>query len=208
MGLTIKNNQKLAVVKESTPSQYEAPASGNDFIQSMESLELSTNKETNERSLLNGSIGQATPRSGARNVSASVEVEMKSGDAEGLKPEFSPLIESCLGAVAREVSAGQVDHTNGTSTTTQIFCDSSLYEVGDTITIKTPSAYHTSPIESKDVDSVTLLIPALNAPSDLTPISKTCGYKTANQGHPSLSVSKYVEDSIIEKGIGCYVSNL
>ncbi|MCK5616158.1 hypothetical protein KAR91_80585, partial [Candidatus Pacearchaeota archaeon] len=86
------------------------------------------------------------------------------------------------------------------------------YKVGDIVTIEVGADYHTSPIITV-VDTVgdvniVLLIAADNAFINAQVIKPVSTYYTADSGHPSLSISKYIEGAVLEQASGCRVNNM
>jgi hypothetical protein len=78
--------------------------------------------------------------------------------------------------------------------------------------IKETGAFHVSPVIATN-DTLggawfSLLVPAASAPSDNVVVSKFTTYLTADSGHPSLSVSKYIEGAVTEKASGCKVTSM
>lgn len=218
MAIAVKNNTVYAVEVESTEGTYVAPtAADSSYVQVLsDGAELTPAKETLERNIFNGSIGMSTPRVGQRTVTGAMPVEMRAADTEGAAPEADALFRSALGS-RRQVTATTIDATDsgGTHTTTRAYladADGSKYSVGDTVTVKVSGDYHTSPIvavSSAAGDSyVDFLVAADSAFSDSDEIAAVTTYVTADSGHPSLSISKYIEAAVLEQATGCRVTSL
>jgi len=217
MAIAVKDNTVYAVEIEVTEGTYVPPSSATEsYVQVLtDGAEMTPAKDLLEREIFNGSIGKTTPRTGMRSVTGALPTEMRAAEVEGDAPEFDALIRSALG-LRRQVTTTTADDTDsGTSHTAQriylLDADGSKYAVGDCITVKVTGDYHTSPItavSSAGGDSyVDLLIPAAGAFSDGDVIMAVTTYVTANSGHPSLSVSKYLETSRLDQAAGCRVNN-
>jgi hypothetical protein len=213
MALTVKENTKVAVEIESTEGVYVAPTGANSFIQTLtDGTELTPAKELLERNVFNGSIGKSTPRTGMKSVTAAMPVEMRAGETEGSAPEMNPLLLSALGQTRSNASA--FNSSTG-HTTTQINindADIGKVKIGDIVVIKEPTAYHVSPVvavsETLGSASFTMLRAMSAAPSNNVQISAFKTYYTGDSGHPSLSISKYIQDAVLEKAIGCRVTSV
>jgi hypothetical protein len=217
MAIAIKNNTVYAVETEVTEGTYVAPSGATSFVQVLaDGAELNPAKELLERNIFNGSIGKSTPRTGTKSVSGSMPVEMKAADTEGAAPEYDKLLRSALGS-RRQVSATTISNTDsgGTHTTTRAYlanADANKYNVGDTVVIKISGDYHTTPITavSNTVSNVYVdFLVADDAPFvNGQVIAAVTTYKVADSGHPSLSISKYLEEAVLEKATGCKVNSM
>lgn len=204
-------------MREDTENVYKAPQVDTDYVQTLvDGAELNPAKELLERNIFTGSIGKNIPRTGQRSVSGSMPVEMRASATEGAAPEYDALMESAMGG-KRSAASSTIDATDsgGTHTTQRAYlpdADAGKYKVGDMVTIKVAGDYHTSPIEAvSDVPGdvyIDLLIAADSAFVDAQEIAAVTTYVTADSGHPSLSISKYIEGSRRESGSGCKVTSM
>lgn len=215
MADTIKNKIKLAIMAESVEGTYLAPSSADAFISPLaDGLEMNPAKELLERNNLNSSIGKSTPRSGMKSVSVSIAVEAKANGTAGSEPEYAPLLKAALGASRQNTTVVTTKASGNTATVLQINdADISKFTIGDLILVKQSGAYHVSPISAISTGTGTATITMLVAhPSgditDSVTIEKFTTYYTANSGHPTLSVSKYVEDARLEQAAGCRVASM
>jgi hypothetical protein len=125
MALTIKDNSKIAVMIEATEGTYQAPASGADFIGVLgDGLDVTPAKELLERSVLTGSIGKVTPRTGTRSVGGSIGVEWKAGSTTGAAPEYSPMLKAALGT--DRASASTITTKSGTAEVQRVTFETKL----------------------------------------------------------------------------------
>lgn len=213
MSIAVKNNTTWAVETESTEGTYIAPVSADSFVQTLvDGSEMTPAKELLERNVFNGSIGKSTPRSGIKSVSGSLPVEYRSSSVAGAAPEYDKLLLSAMGQ-KRSMSSTLTTDTGHTTTVINIQdADIGDINVGDIVTVKQTGAYHTSPVIAVDdtlgAANITLLVPMASAPSDGVVIEKFTTYITADSGHPSLSVSKYIESAVTEKASGCKVTSM
>lgn len=212
MGFSIKQNTKVAVTKETTAGTYEAPANA-DFIAVLsDGLEINGTKESLERNILGTGLTKAQPRSSNRAVAGTIPCEFKASNVEGQAPEYGVMAESALGATRTSTTSV----TSGTGhTTTQVNIDDadiSKFKVGDIALIKEAGAYHLSPITVVDTTPgtafITILIAGDSTFSDAVEIANFTTYFAADTGHPTFSVTKYVEDNIKTEGIGCRTSSM
>ena len=212
MAIAVKDNTTIGVEIEDTEGTYKAPQSANSYVQTLsDGTEITPAKELLERNIFNGSIGKTTPLTGTRTVSGSLPTEARASSVEGDEPEYDALMQSAMGSRRQgvEVTSGE------THTTTVINienADISNFEVGDMVLVKEAGAYHVSPIsavdDTVDAANITLLVPMASAPDDNVVIAAFTTYVTADSGHPSLSVSKYIEGVVLESAVGCRVSSM
>lgn len=210
MSDTIKKNIDIAIEEEDTEGTYKAPSANSSYLAALEdNIEATPAKEVLSRNVLNGSIHNISPRHGAKSVSGSISVEAKAHGTEGTAPEYSTLMKSCLQGMrnSAEITTGS-DHTTDTIN----IADTSDLSVGDIVVIKESEGYHISPISAiTENTSITLLIAASEAPSDSVKIAAFQSYYSADSlasGTGSFSVSKYLDDAVLEKAIGCRVSGM
>lgn len=217
MSNAVKKNTVFAAVIEDTENVYKAPQADTDYVQTLvDGAEMVPSKELLERNVFTGSIGKNSPRTGMKSVTGSMPVEMRAAEVEGEAPEYDSLMQSALGSRRQRV-AGVVDATDsgGTHTTSRIYlpdADSGKYAIGDIVTVKVAGGYHTSPISGKsDIAGdvyIDLLVPADSAFVDSQVIAAVTTYVTADSGHPSLSISKYIEEARLEQAAGCRVTSM
>jgi len=217
MGYVIRSNVKIALKEETTEGTYIAPASGADFVQALkdgESLEIT--REKVERNVFNGSVGQATARHGEVGVNGAIPIELKANGTEGAEPEASVAFESAFGAKRSAVTKTASDADGGTHSDTVICfedADASNFAVGDVVMTKRSGAYHVSPITAVsnaagDVNITLLIADPAGAYVDGIEVSAVSTYYPADSGHPSYSVSKYLEDAVAVKAWGCKTTSL
>lgn len=217
MAIAVRDNTVYAVEIEDTENTYKAPQADTSYVQTLaEGAEMVPAKELLERNIFNGSIGKTTPRTGIRTVTGAMPVEMRAASTEGAAPEYDALLRSALGS-RRQVTATTIDTTDsgGTHTTTRMYLadtDASKYNVGDVVTVQVAGAYHTSPVTAVSNTAgdvyVDLLVAADNAFTNGDVIAAVSTYVTANSGHPTLSISKYIEAAVLEQATGCRVNSM
>lgn len=217
MAIAVKDNTVVAVEIEVTEGTYVAPSAATSYVQTLsDGFELTPAKETLERNILNGSIGKTTPLTGTRSVSGSMPVEMRANSVEGAAPEYDKLMRSAFG-LRRQVTTTTIDDADAGSphTTSRMYlldADASKYNIGDVVTVKVGGDYHTSPViavsDTPGDVYIDLLVAADNAFVDGNVIAALTTYVTADSGHPSLSISKYIENAVLEQAVGCKVSSM
>lgn len=218
MAIAIKDNTIYAVEIEVTEGTYVPPsAADTSYVQALsDGAEMNPAKELLDREIFNGSIGKSTPRTGIRSVSGALPVEFRAADVEGAAPEYDALLRAAMGS-RRQITATTADDTDagGPHTTSRIYlldADGSKYSVGDIVTIEVAGDYHTSPITAVSAaaaDSyIDLLVPAAAPFTDGDIIKAVTTYTVADSGHPTLSISKYLESAVLEQATGCRVSSM
>lgn len=217
MAIAVKNNTVYAVEIEVAEGTYVPPAADTSYVQTLaDGSEMTPAKELVERNIFNGSIGKSTPRTGTKSVSGAMPVEMRAAATEGAAPEFDKLLRSALGS-RRQASATTINNTDsgGTHTTTRAYLPDAAankYFVGDCLTVKVTGAHHTSPVIAVSNTAgnvfVDFLLPASAPFANSQVIAAVTTYVVANSGHPSLSISKYLEEAILEQATGCRVNSM
>jgi hypothetical protein len=206
MAYTVKNNTKIGVMKEVTEGTYVAPAAATDFIQVLsDGVEINPSRELLERNVLGTGLGKINPRTGLKSVKGSVPCYMRAASTAVGVPESDALLESLMGT--KRNSASYISGSTHTTTVINVAATAG-FKVGDIVVVKQAGAYHTSPIVSLVTDtSITLLVAMASAPANAVVIEAFTTYVPANSGHPSLSVSKYVEDAVLEQATGVKVNS-
>lgn len=208
MGEVVRKNQSWAVEIEATQGVYAPPALASSFVQTKtDGSEMSRSKEQLERDVFTSSIGKTAPRTGQFSVSGSMAVEARAHSTQGAAPEYDALLRSALGA-RRQLAAEIVTGVGNTASVLQVEDADQKLAFGDIILIKAAGAFHVSPVKSVTETTVELLIPAAAAFADNVVIAKHTTYCVADAGHPSFSVSRYLEGAVLQKGIGCKVTSL
>lgn len=208
MSDVVNKNQSWAVEIEDTEGTYKAPQTSSSFVQTLaEGAELSRSKETIERNIFTNSIGKTSPRTGQFTSSCTIPVELRAKSTEGDAPEFDKLLQSAMGT-KRTVS--EVTSDVDTHTTSRIMItDADLtYEVGDIVMIKEAGSYHVSPISDVTNTYIDLLVAADSAFSSEVVVAKATNYKLADSGHPSLSISRYLENAVLQQITGCKITSM
>lgn len=215
MANSVKENTTVAVMVESPEGTYVPPAAGTDFVQTLsDGFEMSPTKELLERNIFNGSLGKTTPLTGTRTVSGSIPVEARAHSTEGSAPEADALFRSAFGSRRQITDEVTTKASGNTSTILQIQdADIADFAVGDIVMVKESGAYHVSPIVAVDATASTANITLLiahpdGAMSNSVVIAKATIYTVAENGHPSLSISKYVEGAVLERAVGCRVNSV
>src|SRR5690606_6869709 len=159
-------------------------------------------KEVLERNIHTASIGRTSPRTGQFQASGTIPAEMRASVNEGEAPEIDKLIESALGS-KRQITASVTTRIDGedANTADELLIedlDITRFNVGDIVMVKEPGAYHVSPITEVDDTpgsaKIKLLVPKpVGVFSEGVVIAKSTIYTVADSGHPSLSVTKYLE---------------
>jgi hypothetical protein len=214
MAIAVRDNTSFAVEIEDTEGQYKAPTSGDSYVQVLQDgAEMTRSQELLERNIFTGSIGKAQSRLGTRSVSGSMGVEMRAGEDEGEAPEADKLYTSALGSKKTRVSV-----TTGVGNTASVLSipdeDISEFSVNDIVLVKEAGKFQLSYVASVDEGtgegdaSITLGVELDEAPADNVEIAAVTQYSTSNTGHPSLSISKYIEDKVLEQAVGCKVTSM
>jgi len=212
MAIAVKDNTSYAVEIEDTEGTYKAPTSGSSFVQVLkDGAEMTRSQELLQRDIFTGSIGKTQSRLGTRSVTGAMPVEMRANSTEGDAPEFDAVITSAMGA--KKTRSAVTTKTGHTTTTIEIEdVDISGFSVNDIVLVKEAGAFEMSWVSAVDTTlgfaNITLGKALSSAPADNVGISAVTQYSTANSGHPSLSISKYIESAKLEQAVGCKVTSM
>lgn len=214
MSIAVSRNTSYAVEIEDTEGTYKAPTASTSFVQVLDSgADIAPVKQLLARKVFTASIGETAPRTGEFQVTASMPVEARANSVEGSAPEAGKLFQSAFGTV-HQITSTTTTKTGNTGSVLQIEdADIGKLNVGDIVVVKESGAFVCSPIISKTVGSgtasITLLVHrATSVFPDNVVVSKSTTYNVADTGHPSLSISKYVESAVLEQAVGCKVKSL
>jgi hypothetical protein len=210
----LKNTTIIGVEEEVTEGTYVAPSAATSYIQPLEDgFSLTPAKELVERTILTSSIGNPTPRVGTRTVEAALPVEFRGSGVEGGAPDFDLLLKGLLGnsrTIAAQVTSKAVAHTASQIEIED--ADIGDFTVGDIIAVLEAGDHSVHAVESVDPSGGAAninIVPARSiAPSASVVISKSQTYFPANAGHPSLSLSYYWGNEIVEHAIGTKVTSM
>ena len=212
MAIAVKDNTSYAVEIESTEGTYVAPTGADKYIQVLkDGSEMTRSQELLQREIFTGSIGKTQSRLGTRSVSGAMPVELRSGATEGDAPEADALYTSAMGA--KKTRAVVTTKAGNSSTVLQIEdADISGFSRYDIIMVKEATSFEMSWVSAVDTTAaaanITLGTTLGFTPSDNVDIGAVTQYSTANSGHPSLSVSKYIEAAKLEQATGCKVTSM
>ncbi len=213
MSIAVKDTQKWAVEEEVTEGTYVTPASAASFLQVLkQGSELKESKEFLEREVFTGSIGDITPRTGIKSSSGAIPVECRANSTEGSAPEFNSLLKSALGTRRQNTTNVTTKASGNTGSVLHIEdADISKFNIGDIVLVKQAGAYHVSPITAKasgaGVATITLLVSKPSGSfSNSVVIAKFTTYTVAESGHPTLSVTQYIDDAVKKMAIGARVN--
>ena len=213
-----KELTKVAIAEEITEGTYAAPTNDTFLETTEDGVSIEHSKDEKTRANMSGSRIKQDLRLSRSNVSATIPLELRTGEAVGKAPNYNPLIESA-GFEATEVSARIATGTS--HTTTKIFLsDTSDLEVGDCIVLK---EYDLNPLIADIPNVVTaivadtsidLLVVSATTPSDNVEIEKFTRDKQrdikADGVTPTgntISVTRAFEgDELVEKAIGMRVT--
>ena len=209
MAFTIKNNEKIAVSRETTQGVYVTPSNSDFILPLADGIELNPAKELLDRDILTPNIGQILPRTGIRSVSGTIGVEARASQTEGAVPEQGLLTEAALGAVKSVAEITLPTQAFADQAVDFTFTSGNDFAVNDIIMIKFAGAYHFSPIVAISGTTATMLVPieGAKASADYVVAAHT-NYIAANAGHPSFSVTKEVEGDLVEEALGCRVNSM
>ena len=202
----VKNLTQIGIKAEVTEGTFVPVAADTDFVQPLEDgFELISLKEQIDRNILTSSIGRATPRAAQESSTASLPVEMRASGIEGGEPDFDLLLKGAVGDV-RTVGSQFVTDTGHSSTVLQVTAHP--FAVGDSFVILEAGQRHICAVRLQTATTLTICPEAPFTPSDNVVLSKTRVYFPADTGHPSLSLSYFWANEILQKGIGMKVNNL
>jgi hypothetical protein len=215
LATAVKKNTAIGVEIEDTEGTYKAPAAATSYVQTLtEGFEMNPAKELLERNIFTSSIGKTSPLTGQFQVNGAIPTEAKASSVEGAAPEIDALIRSALGT-RRQITAEVTTKASGNTDDDLQIEDADIadFTVGDIVLVKESGAYHVSPISAVDstggAAKITLLIPHPDGNfSNSVVIAKSTVYTVADSAHPSLSISKYLEEAVLEQAVGCKVTSM
>ncbi len=208
-----KKRVALGLVKEDVEGTYKAPVSATNYLSAdIDGSSITPTIELLERNNLTGSIGRTKPVQGMLTVEGSIQCELKASGVPGTEAQYGPLLESCFGS-KRIISTPITTGTGHTSSKLSIDdLDFGKIKVGDIILVKEPGAFHVSPViavdETPSNGEIELLIPATGAFTDGVVIEACVTYVPVDAGHPTLSVSRYLNGTRLEKMTGARCSSM
>jgi hypothetical protein len=206
----------LYVTEETTEGVAVDPTLGGQAVAvNSDGLEMTGEKELIERNIIRGGIGRVLPRTGMKSMTGSIAVEARASATAGAEPEAALLFESAFGGVRSLSSTITIGAAQEDSVT--IGTNAASFAAGDIVMIKDTNSgstgYHITPITAVNLngtnaDSLTLLVPAENAPSNGSVIEKFTTFFGTDDGHPSLTVTEFLEDAYKRQGVGVKVNSL
>ena len=212
MAIAVKDNTSFAVEIEDTEGTYKAPQSADSFVQVLkDGSEMTRSQELLQREIYTGSIGKTQSRLGTRSVTGSMPVEFRAGETEGASPEADKLYTSAMGS---KKTRAAVTSGSGHSTTVIYIDDLDIsgFSQFDIVLVKEAGSFEMSWVSAVDTTpglaNITLGQELTFTPSDNVEIAAVNQYSTANSGHPSLSISKYIESTKLEQATGCKVTSM
>jgi hypothetical protein len=212
MAIAVRDNTSWAVEIEDTEGTYKAPTAATSYVQTLkDGAELTPSQELLQREIFTGSIGKTQSRLGTKSVAGAMPVEFRSGELEGDAPEADALYTAALGG--KKTRATVTTGTGNTATVLQIDdLDIGDFSVHDIVLVKEAGAFEMSWVSAVDSTpgsaNITLGQALAAAPADNVEIAAVTQYSTANSGHPSLSISKYIESAKLEQAAGARVTSM
>lgn len=212
MAIAVRDNTSWAVEIEDTEGTYKAPTSATSYVQTLkDGAEFTPAQELLQREIFTGSIGKTQSRLGTKSVTGAMPVEFRSGDIEGSAPEADALYTSALGS---KKTRGSVTTKTGNSPTVLQIEDADIggFSRYDIIWVKEAGQHELSwvfnVVTTPGSASISLGDALSFTPSDNVEIAAVTQYSTANSGHPSLSISKYIENAKLEQAVGSRVTSM
>jgi hypothetical protein len=215
MAIVAMKTAVVYVTEETTPGTAATHSAGDAVGVIADGIEMTGEKELIERQLLRNSISKTLPRTGMRSMSGSISVEAASGSVAGAAPDAALLFESCLGGT-RALTSSPTTITTTNLTVIPVSFATGI-AAGDIVMIKDTNCgttgYHISPVSASSLngtndDSITLVVPCDTAPTSGSAIEKFTTFFGENSGHPSLTVSQFLEDALKREAVGVQVNSL
>jgi hypothetical protein len=183
----------VGIKKEVTEGTPVAPAGAGEYIAIQDDFALTPEVEILTNAELKGSLAPAKGILGSEAPSASFSHYLRASGAVGTAPNFGPLLESCLGAVA--VAATERD-TVASSTTSIIKVDTGEgadFRRGQALLIKDATNGHRIRcVESVSGDDLTLGFNVPTAPGTGVNLGRAVLYYPVNEGHPTVTLYQYL----------------
>jgi len=211
-------SMKTAVVyvsKEAIEEGVAATPSADEAIAVSDGFDMNATKELIERNTLSGSIARRLPRTGMKSATVTFPVEARASLTAGAAPEATLLFESALGGVRSQSNTTVVSGYN--AATVSIGTSASNFAVGDVVMLKDTNAglsgYHISAVSAvamngTNEDTLTLVAPAAVTNGSATTIEKFTTFYGTDSGHPSLTITEFLDDAYKRQATGCKVASL
>lgn len=212
MSNAVKDRLSYAVEIEDTEGTYKAPVAAGSFVQTLQDgAEIVPAQETLQRDVFTGSIGRVQSRVGTRSVSGAMPTELRAGETEGASPENDALLLSAFGS-KKSRAAVTTKNTGNTTTVLQIEdADIGDFEVHDIVMVKVADNFQFSWISAVDdsagTANITLGLALEDAPVAEVELAAVTQYTVADNGHPSLSITEYIETTMQKRAIGAKVTS-
>lgn len=180
----------FSVKAESTSGEYEAPASGSDFVPLRPKSDLKYEPEQLESDELLNDIGASKSAVGKSVVTGSHSAYLKHSGVEGQEPEVGIFYESLFGT---KYIVGTEKTALALSTTTVIKVTSGGdFRQGQALLVKKASGYKIVNVASISGNDLTVNFALDSAPPATTLLGKAVEYIPASSGHPTFSTTKYL----------------
>lgn len=207
MAYSIKKNTTVFIEPEVTQGLYVAPTgTGSGIMVLADGFELNPSAEMLDRNVFVSTIDNPDSKVGIKAASGTIPVELRAGVSNAV-PEWGLLAQSALGGLHTRASV-----TNSTTSNTSSVLNvasTTGFNIGDIVLVTDASYYHVSPIKAIVTNtSIELELAAGGAFADGAVIQKSHNYYAASSGHPSFSLTKYVESAVTEYSAGCMCNSM
>lgn len=210
MASILTRSSVLAVKKETTEGTPILPTASTDYVALQDDFSMEPSFDVLENAELKASIGTAKPILGAENPTASFSHYLRSSGVVAQAPNYGPMLESCLGAVA--TASTEYDTVSG-STTSVIKVNTgegATFQRGEALLIKDgTNGYRIRCIDSISSDDLTIGFQVPTAPGTGVNLGRAVLYYPANENHPTLTLWHYLGNGgAIQMIAGCRVTSV
>ena len=204
LGVVLSENQ-VFVTKEITEGVYVAESVAAEAIEVV-SDEFTPAKALISRDNKTSSIETVAPRSSTKSISGSLEVEFKSGSAEGDAPETDVMWESLFGGKRQQTTVVTSAITHTSTLINLVDGDGAKFAVGDSVLVKEAGAFEVRPVSAvvttASSNSITFPFALDNgAPTNNVVVSKLTTY-FHQTGAPTMSITRYIGGVVRQKSVG------
>jgi hypothetical protein len=186
-------NSVLAIKKETSEGVPAKPSAATDYVALQDDFSMQGGFNLLDNAELKASIGTAKSIIGGEAPSASLSHYLRASGVEGQAPNYSLLLEACLGATS--VAATEYDTIAGsTAAALKVGAgEGAQFERGEAVLIKdAANGYRIRCVDSVASDDLTLSFETPVATPAAINLGKCVLYKPANDSHPTLTLWHYL----------------
>lgn len=186
----------LAIKKESVAGVVEALTTSVDFVALREGFAMQSENEVIDTDTLQNGIGASKSIVVGENPSATFPGYFKHSGVEGQAPEFSEIIESCMGSVVENSTEYSTIAGSSVSVVALSTDVGANFSQGQALLIKDgANGYSIRNIDSISGDNLTLNFEVDSAPAASVALGKAVFYNPEDTDHPTYTLHRWQASS-------------